>query len=93
MTSLQEVVSYSVAHLLTTPDVVGLGRGNQHGVLCMKLVDILLSSHFVKELEGLGEEAEMVQGAEDGLGLGKDVLMMLGKKLKPPNMPFSQEMG
>ena len=47
----------------------------------MRLVDVLLSSQFVKDLEDMkGEEkGEVSDVSEDPVALGKDVLSMLGE--------------
>ena len=48
----------------------------------MRLVDVLLSSHFVKDLEDMkgDEEREAAsEASEDPVTLGKDVMMMLGE--------------
>ena len=46
----------------------------------MRLVDVLLSSQFVKDLEDMkGDEGKEVSDvSEDPVALGKDVMMMLG---------------
>ena len=47
----------------------------------MRLVDILLSSQFVKDLEDMKEDDKEASSdvSEDPVALGKDVMMMLGE--------------
>ena len=50
----------------------------KRGVLCMRLVDVLLSSQFVKDLEGMKQDEEDTKDKEEFVDVGKDTMVMLG---------------
>ena len=82
---LADILFYSLSKLCTEPSPTPPPNESEQvkrGVLCMRLVDVLLSSHFVKDLEDMkgDEEREAAsEASEDSATLGKDVMMMLGE--------------
>ncbi|XP_063680909.1 uncharacterized protein LOC134816095 isoform X2 [Bolinopsis microptera] len=79
---LADILFYSLSQLCTEPSSSPPPNESEQvkrGVLCMRLVDVLLSSQFVKDLEDMkgDEEKEVSDVSEDPVALGKDVMMML----------------
>ena len=83
---LADILLYALSKLTT--DLIDTRAPPQEtekvkrGVLCMRLVDVLLSSQFVKDLEGMKQEEEGKQEEEkekeEVVTVGKDMMAMLG---------------